>query len=241
MTDLHEDPIRIVIVDRYILERSGLRVLIESRQGMKVVGEIGEINESLDVVVRQRPDIIILNSNVSDDQGLEIIPHLLKSWDRARIILITTSNQSQFYYQAIQEGVLGVVFKTQPPEVLYKAIEKVNNGEVWIDRTMIANVLTSLSYANKLKKENPEAVRMDQISNRERQVIRLIGIGLKNQQIANELCISETTVRHHLTSIFNKLGVSDRLELLVYAHRWGLVKLPEQTANQKNENNFVER
>ncbi len=119
---------------------------------------------------------------------------------------------------------MGVVFKTQSPETLIKAIDKVNAGEVWLERSMIANVLSRLSRNNKPIRINSETDNINELSEREKQIVRLIGQGFKNKKISTELCISETTVRHHLTSIYSKLGVSDRLELLVYAHRYGLVK-----------------
>jgi DNA-binding NarL/FixJ family response regulator len=118
---------------------------------------------------------------------------------------------------------MGVVFKAHPPETLIKAIEKVNAGEVWLERSMIANVISRLSRNSKPTKTGSES-NIDELSEREKEIVRLIGQGFKNKKISSQLCISETTVRHHLTSIYSKLGVSDRLELLVYAHRYGLVK-----------------
>jgi two-component system nitrate/nitrite response regulator NarL len=130
--------------------------------------------------------------------------------------------------KVVEDGVVGVVFKSQSPEVLVKAIEKVWAGEVWLERSLIANVLTRLSRNQPVSQPDPELENFSRLSEREKEVVRLIGKGLKNKRISTELCISETTVRHHLTSIYNKLGVSDRLELLVYAHRYGLVAVHKQ-------------
>jgi DNA-binding NarL/FixJ family response regulator len=105
-----------------------------------------------------------------------------------------------------------------------KAIEKVHAGEIWIERSMVARLLTTTDIARRSLMVDPETDHILQLSDREREVIQLIGRGLKNQQIAIQLCISESTVRHHLTSIYSKLEVSDRLELLVFAHRKGLAK-----------------
>jgi two-component system nitrate/nitrite response regulator NarL len=218
MPDSSVDIIRIVLLDKFILERCGLRLLIEAHPRLKIVGESGDGIEGLEIATRQKPDIVLLNSNLLVNRVDNIVPALI---------------QSQLYIQAIHEGVLGVILKTQTPEVLYKAIEKVHAGEVWIERSMIANVLTSLSDTNKVRSAYPEAERISQLSNREHEVIRLIALGLKNQRIASELSISETTVRHHLTSIFSKLGVSDRLELLVYAHRNGLAQVAEPPTSSR--------
>jgi two-component system nitrate/nitrite response regulator NarL len=233
MPDSSVDIIRIVLLDKFILERCGLRLLIESHPRLKIVGESGDGIEGLEIATRQKPDIVLLNSNLLVNRVDNIVPALIQSNNRGRIILLTTAEHSQLYIQAIHEGVLGVILKTQTPEVLYKAIEKVHAGEVWIERSMIANVLTSLSDTNKVRSAYPEAERISQLSNREHEVIRLIALGLKNQRIASELSISETTVRHHLTSIFSKLGVSDRLELLVYAHRNGLAQVAEPPTSSR--------
>ena len=109
--------------------------------------------------------------------------------------------------------------------MLVKAVRKVHAGEVWLDRVMMADVLTRITRGGE-NRDNPEAAKISSLSAREREVVDLIGMGLKNKEIAERLFLSEVTIRHHLTSIYNKLGVSDRLELLIYAYRHGLVQLP---------------
>jgi two-component system, NarL family, nitrate/nitrite response regulator NarL len=215
-------PIRIVILDNDTLVRVGLRFLIESYAGMKVVGEAGEAKEGLEIVACQKPDIILLKLDADSNLTLPIIRELYKISNCSRIILITQLNESQVHLRAVQEGALGIVLKTQSPEVLIKAIQKVNAGEAWIERSMIASLLSGLTHSQRRIEEDPESGRIAQLSPREREVIQYIGQGLKNYQIAKQLCLSETTVRHHLTSIYGKLGVTDRLELLVFAHRYEL-------------------
>jgi two-component system nitrate/nitrite response regulator NarL len=120
-------------------------------------------------------------------------------------------------------GAMGVVLKEHAAEVLIKAINKVHQGEVWLDRSMMGTVLDEMTQAPEI---DPEGARIASLSDREREVIALIAEGLKNKQIAQRLFISETTVTHHLSSIFSKLDVSDRLELIIYAFRHGLAQLP---------------
>jgi DNA-binding NarL/FixJ family response regulator len=121
---------------------------------------------------------------------------------------------------------VGLVLKEKAAEVLLKAIERVHAGEVWLDRTLLASVLGDLTRASLKQPIDPEAIKIATITAREREVIGLIGQGLKNRQIGERLFISETTVRHHLTSIFGKLEVADRLELVIYAYRYGLARPP---------------
>jgi two-component system nitrate/nitrite response regulator NarL len=223
MSDNTDLSIRLVILDAYTLVRKSLRLLLENQPGLIVVGEAGDSIQGLKVVADQKPDIILLKLNPAGEPGLDVISKLIETWKQARIILMTTTEDLQVCLQAIQEGVLGVVSMLQSPEVLWKAIEKVNAGEVWIERSMVARLLTTTDIVHRSLAVNPEADRIQQLSNREREVVQLISRGLKNQQIANQLCISATTVGHHLTSIYSKLEVSDRLELLIFAHHKGLV------------------
>ncbi len=208
--------IRIVILDNHTLVRAGLRCIIENQHGMKVVGEAGNLNEALTVVAATWPDIILIEQSPESGLSFEVFLEIKKAWDQARLILVTGSNDREIHLKAVQSGVLGVLLKTQTPEILLKAINKVFNGEVWIEHSLIANLVTSSIHAQ--SNPDPETDGIHQLSEREREVILFIGRGLKNKQIADHLCIGETTVRHHLTSIYSKLGVTDRLELLVFAH-----------------------
>ncbi len=225
MIDSNHNKIEIVILDNQTLVRAGLKHIIETQPDLSVVGEAGNPNEGLELIASKKPDIILFELNPSSGLSVEVIPDLIKCWPAACMILVTASDDNEIYLQAVRNGVLGIVLKTQPPEVLLKAIRKIYAGEVWIERSLIANLVTSIARAPQDYAADPEKVLIDQLSVRERQVVQLIGRGLKNQQIAQQLFIRETTVRHHLTSIYSKMGVSDRLELLVLAHRIGLTKM----------------
>ncbi len=228
MSVLTKNPIRIVILDNHTLFRAGLRYIIEKHNGMEVVGETGSCCEALEIIASLKPDIILLELNLTGSSDPEMLSSIVKASEGMRLILVTETNDPKIHQKAVEEGIVGVVYKTQSPEILLKAIEKVDAGEVWLERSLIANVLSRLSRKQPSSKEDPELESINRLSEREKDVVKLIGQGLKNKRISTELCISETTVRHHLTSIYSKLGVSDRLELLVYAHRNGLV------AAQKN-------
>jgi len=126
--------------------------------------------------------------------------------------------------QAVRLGAVGLVPKERDPEVLLEAITKVAAGEVWLDNLLVASVLSEMTRRPRSSTPlDPETIKMKSLTAREREIITLIGQGLKNQTIADRLCISEATVRHHLTSIYGKLTVGDRLELAIYAYRHGLV------------------
>ncbi len=222
LKDLANSQIRILLVDNQTLTRAGLVYIIACQPDMKVVGETGDAKVALDLVARQRPEIVLFDLNPLSGLGLELIPAFLNTCLRTRVILLTNVDDSEVYIQAVQNGAFGVVKKTQSPEILIKAIRKVQQGEAWLDHTLIGNLLINFALGHPFTPIASENEHIAQLTDRERQVIQLIGRGLKNQLIAKHLCISETTVRHHLTSIYSKLGVSDRLELLVFAQRYGL-------------------
>jgi len=219
-----ETPIRILILDNHVLVRAGLRLIIEKQTGMEVVGEAGNLISSLEAVSSTKPDIILFEINLDEQTNTDLIPQIIKANEKSRLIMVTGVNDPKMIQRAVEAGVAGVVFKTQSPEILTKAIDKVNAGEVWLERSMIASVLSRLSRNSKQDTVRSEQDNINELSEREKEIIGLIGQGFKNKKISAQLCISETTVRHHLTSIYSKLGVSDRLELLVFAHRHGLVK-----------------
>ncbi len=221
MPNVNRDPIRIAILDNHALVRAGIHLLIKSQPGMEIVGETGNLSEGLEILGTLNPDVTLLELNLVGQSEFEIVPCLVKVSERSRFILVTGISDSQVLQKAVEDGVMGVVFKTQPPETLIKSIQKVHAGEVWLERSMIANVLNRRSRNQ--TPIDPEKDSIAQLSEREKQIIQLIGLGYKNMKISSQLCISETTVRHHLTSIYSKLGVTDRLELLVFAHRNDLV------------------
>lgn len=225
MSALSDKPIRVLLLDHQALVRDGLRMILHDSPYFRVIGEAGESEQAL-ALARQEVDVILIELNLDDELNTEIIPELLRVNRQARIILLTGIQESPILQLAVQMGAMGVVSKTGSRQTLYKAIEKVHAGEVWIDRTMIASVLTRLSRSRLDDQDDPEVARMASLSDREREVITLIGKGLKNKEIATRLSISEITVRHHLSSIYSKLAVSDRLELTIYAYRNGLADLP---------------
>jgi len=221
-----DKPIRVLIFDHQALIRDGIRMILNDSANIQVLGEAGECDQAMALAKEYEVDIILIELNLDGELNTEIISELVKANRQARIILLTSIVESPILHLAVQMGAMGVVSKTGNRQTLYKAIEKVHAGEVWIDRAMIANVLTQISRSRLDDQGDPEIARMASLSEREREVIGLIGKGLKNKEIATQLSISEITVRHHLSSIYNKLDVANRLELTIYAYRNGLADLP---------------
>jgi two-component system, NarL family, nitrate/nitrite response regulator NarL len=191
---------------------------------MSVVALAGNRTEALESAARERPDIIILDLLLGDDDGLAFLPHLCKVSPTSRVLVLTGVQDPDSHRRAIRRGARGIVLKEHAAEVLLKAIKKVHAGEVWIERLMMSSMIEEF---NKPTAVDPEEAKIETLTNRELEVITLVGEGLKNKQIADRLFISETTVTHHLSSVFAKLDVSDRLELIIYAFRHQLARMPK--------------
>ena len=222
-----EKSIRIVLIDDHAMLRSGLRMALESHPGLVVVGEAANRAQALDMVSATKPDIILLDLDLGEESGVDLLPELLDIHPGGRVILLTGLRDPQIHRQAISLGALGLVLKEKGIETMIKAIEKVHAGEVWLDRVMIANILNAKVQSRDSKDHSAASAKIATLTKREREVIGLIGRGMKNKQIAEQLVISEATVRHHLSSIFAKLGVEDRLELVVYAYQHGIAGLDQ--------------
>ena len=214
--------IRIAIIDDHSVVRSGLRMLIESEPNMSVVAEAGNEQDAIAMIEREQPDLILLDLDIDGHSSLDFLPELLTRSGQSRVLLLTGLDDLELHRRALHLGAMGVVLKEQAASVLIKAIEKVHEGEVWIDRAMMASVLTDLSKAREASKADTDAARISSLTEREVEVISFICDGLQNKRIADRMGITETTVRHHLTSIFAKLGCESRLELVIYAYKHGL-------------------
>jgi two-component system nitrate/nitrite response regulator NarL len=218
--------IKIVLVDDHAVIRAGLRLLTEARRDMKVVGEAANADDAVAVTTSTQPDIILLDLNLEGDSGLDCLPRLLAAAHRARVLVLTGVNDYEMHRQAARLGARGLVHKAKAAEVILKAIERVHAGEVWFDQYLISGMLSEMAHPGGRKKVRPEEAKITSLTRREHEVVSLVCEGLRNKQISERLFISQTTVSHHLTSAFSKLGVTDRLELVVYAYTQGIVKPP---------------
>ncbi len=218
--------IRVLIVDDHGIMRAGLRMLLESQPGITVVGEASTCADALALATGTQPDVIVLDLDLGGENAVQSIPTLLRATPDTRILVLTGVRDPEVHRQAIRHGALGLVCKEKAVETLLQAITKVRAGEVWLEPTMIARVLGDLTRPQPSPQASAEASKIARLTEREREVITLVGEGLRNKHIAARLYISEATVRHHLTAIFAKLDVSDRFELAIYAYQHGLAKPP---------------
>jgi two-component system nitrate/nitrite response regulator NarL len=217
-------PIRILVVDDHTMVREYLRVLIENEPDMAIVGEAGNSADALAIAAREQPDVIVLDLNLSGEDAIDSLRALIASSEGSRVLILTGFNDPEKHRRAVHLGAVGVLLKDQAGKTFIKAIRKVLAGEVWLERSMTADILTDFARADEHRRHDPEAAKIETLTEREREVIALVAEGLTTKRIAKRLFISEKTVSNHLTATYNKLGVSNRLELALYASRHGLTR-----------------
>jgi DNA-binding NarL/FixJ family response regulator len=239
---------RILIIEDQEIVSEGLRLLLDQRPGFSVIGTASHCQEALSIAKHQQPNVALLDINLGAEYGLDCLPELLTCSPKCRVLVLTGERDLDAHFAALRRGAFGVIQKTVGPETLVDAVRKVHAGEAWLDGVLMARVLDDWKdqrvaasgltnghapIAEPAKpsmwatpRDEYEEAKISRLTDREREVIQLIGQGMRNQQIADKLFISVITVRHHLSSIFNKLDVGDRFELAIYSYRHGLATPP---------------
>lgn len=220
--------IRVLIVDDHKIIRDGLRDLISSREGMTVVGDAANRADALRMASRERPDVIVLDLDLGDESGLDLIPELHRAYEKAAIIILTGMRDVEKRDKAMELGARGVVLKDEGATELLNAIEKVHRtGDYWLEPGAAKRMLDRRrTRAGAKMAADPEAAKIARLTEREREIIALVGEGLENKEIAERLrpVVAESTVRNNLSIIYDKLGIQGgRLGLLVYAYKHGLI------------------
>jgi two-component system response regulator DegU len=221
-----EGKVRIAVIEEHQLFRQGLCLLLSQHSELKVVGDAGAWTEALSLIRREQPDVVIIAISPENSDGINLLPQIFEVSEATKVLVLLESGDQELPRRAMRLGAAGVLFKNKSADMLVKAIECINAGEAWLDRSTTASLLRELSPRSRTVKRDPEEAKIASLSQREREVIQFVGKGLKNKQIAEALFISDITVHHHLTNIYSKLEVTDRLELLIYAYRNGLAELP---------------
>lgn len=217
-------PIRVLLVDDHRLTLWGLERLIESAHPrMAVCGTARSRRELMAHQAIAEADVIVLDLDLGDDSGADAMPDLVRE-SQARVLVLTGDGDREHHRQAVLRGACGVVHKSQPADVILNAIEKVHEGEIWLERSLVASVLDHL-VGDRRPARSADAERIGRLTPKEREIVRAVvrHRGAKNFVVADELHISEHTLRNHLTTIYDKLGVHGRLELYLYATEHGLV------------------
>ena len=215
-----QKPIRVMIVDDHKSIVWGLQRLIESSEPrMEVVAMATSCAEMLSTVAAANPDIILLDLDLNGESAVDVMLDLPRL-SSAQVLVLTGVRDPAVHQAAIMRGARGVVGKDESADVLLLAIERVHAGEVWINRQMMGKVLSAISSGNANEaNSNPEIARIASLTPREREIVRVVvrNRGAKSMEIAESMHISEHTLRNHLTVIYDKLNLRNRLDLFAYA------------------------
>jgi len=208
----------ILIVDDHAMFREALRTLLETDPSLRVVGEAGDGREAIRLAGELRPDLILLDLRMPGTSGLQALREIACITPSIRTLLLTAELGESDAVEALRLGAKGVVMKESLPEVLFESIRAVMAGQYWVGRDCVADLIRTVRERraqSELETRDPSLG----LTARERQVVAAIVVGCTNADIAEKFAISSKTVKHHLTKVFDKLGVSNRLELALFAVR----------------------
>ncbi|HXX18403.1 MAG TPA: response regulator transcription factor [Candidatus Acidoferrum sp.] len=205
--------VRILVADDHAIFRDGLRKLLEGADDVQIVGEASNGVECTKMLGKLKPDILLLDLRMPEKDGLGVLEEVNFDSLPTRVIVLTAAEDDRDVVRAMRLGARGVVLKQSASDLLLKSIRKVHEGEIWLDNRMTAEVIDAF------KKSSESGQRREKplLSDREKEIVQLVAQGFRNREIGEKLFISEQTVKNHLHNIFDKLGVSDRLELALYA------------------------
>jgi DNA-binding NarL/FixJ family response regulator len=213
--------IRLLIADGFPVTRAGLRAILASSPDIEIVAEVEDGSEAVNRALELDPDVVIMELRLPKMDGLTVLRTLQTRAPRTKVLLFTGSDSKEDFIEAMKLGCSGILMKSSAPALIIKSIQKVNAGEIWLDSNTTAAVIRQFAnpgdVAAQLLHGNGKPRERAQLSQREREIIVLIAQGYKNKEIAEKMFITEQTVKNHLHNVFDKLGVSDRLELALYA------------------------
>jgi two-component system, NarL family, nitrate/nitrite response regulator NarL len=212
--------IRVLIADAQPIVLEGLKAVLNRQPGVQVVGEAADGVDAIDKAVQLNPDIVLMDVKLPRVDGLTVLRSIQTRAPRCKVVLFASPEYKDEFVEAMKLGCCGILLKDASASLIEKSIQKVHAGEIWLDSTTTAAVIRQFASPSEFPAAHangkPSRERA-QLSQREREIIVLIAQGYKNKEIAEKMFITEQTVKNHLHNVFDKLGVSDRLELALYA------------------------
>jgi DNA-binding NarL/FixJ family response regulator len=220
-------PIKIVIADDHALLRQGIKNVLSLEPDLEVIGEAADGEEAISKIESLKPDILLLDVNMPHMNGLEVTKCLKADNTPVKVIILTIHDDESYVFEVIKSGADGYILKDIEPGMLVKAIRLVYEGQSFIYPTLTKRLFGELSRQEERRAAPPErrSSKEERLTYREVEVLKLIGRGMNNQEIAQELFLSEKTVKNHLTNIFRKISVVDRTQAVLYAIKNKIVVL----------------
>jgi NarL family two-component system response regulator LiaR len=219
---MNQPPIRVLIVDDHAIVRKGIRALLVEVEYIDVIGEAGNGQDAVALAGDLRPDVILMDLVMPGMDGLEAIRQITSRQDHARILVLTSFASDDKVFPAIKAGALGYLLKDSEPADLLRAIQQVHRGEPSLHPTIAIKVLQEMQHPSR-RPPTP-----DPLTDRELQVLRLVAKGLGNQEIAEQLVVTEATVRSHVSNVLGKLHLANRVQATLYALEEGITTLGDK-------------
>jgi len=218
--------IRLLLCDDHAMFRQGLRSILETEEGMRVIGEAATGREAVRYALSTHPDIILMDIQMPELDGVAATKTILEEFPEAKVIILTMYRQDRYVFEAIKAGARGYLLKDANADDLISAIRRVADGEILLRAELAASVLDEFKRAKEAP-EHPEH-RLSELTEREATILRLLAQGASNAGIADALGVSEKTVRNRLSEIFSKLRLNNRTQAALYALREGIATLSER-------------
>jgi DNA-binding NarL/FixJ family response regulator len=221
--DRQDGPVAVLIADDQALVRAGFKAILEEQPGIRVVGEAADGRDAIDLVRRRRPDVVLMDIQMPDIDGLEAARRILTDADDRHpvaILMLTTFDLNEYVYDALRAGASGFLLKDVPPEQLIAAIRVVAAGDALIAPTITKRLIEQ--FARTAPPRTPPAALQD-LTPRETEILALIARGMSNSEIADCLILSHATVKTHIKHILNKLDLRDRVQAVVLAYEAGII------------------
>jgi two-component system NarL family response regulator len=219
----HAEAVRVVVVDDQELFRRGLTMLLGVEPDIEVIGEAGDGNGAIDLVLEKVPDVVLLDVRMPKRSGLEACMKIKEQVPATRIIMLTVSDEEGDLYEAVKNGASGYLLKDSSIDEVAQAIRVVAEGQSLISPSMAAKLIDEFK---EISRSDREPGGIPRLTDRELEVLRLVAKGLNNREVAKQLFISENTVKNHVRNILDKLQLHSRMEAVMYAVREKLLDIP---------------
>jgi DNA-binding NarL/FixJ family response regulator len=214
--------IRVITADDQALVRGGLKMILEAQPDINVVAEAADGVQAVDLATRLHPDVVLMDIRMPRLDGIDATRRLVEVAPQTRVVILTTFGLDRYVYEGLQAGASGFVLKDSPPSELVHAVRVVAGGEVLLSPAITAKLIAT--YVQRHPDAGHRSERMQTLSPREMEVLRLVVDGKSNSEVAAVLFLTENTVKTHMTRILQKLDVRDRVQAVVYAYESGLVQ-----------------
>ncbi len=215
------EEIRVLIVDDQVLFREGLKTLLELSPEIKVVGEAGNGQEALDIILVKHPEVVLMDLNMPVKNGVETTREITEKGLDSKVLVLTTFDDDERIFEALKAGAAGYLLKDTPSAQLIQAVKTVNRGESFLQPSVASRVVAELNRLNKPKQEPVKL--LEPLSIREEEVLASLAEGMSNKEVGSKLNLAEGTVKNHVSNILGKLGVMDRTQAALKARDLGII------------------